>query len=196
MPRVTAYLTLPAAADLYGYRSDSTLRTAAREGKLRTKVGVLEGPAKDPDEFLRAAGDRATARWEQVLKAAQPGWEFWIRDSIRGLNPSLRPADLEVALRRVGGHEAVDAIERVGGDAPAIAQPRGKLAVVDRAPPEGRFREPALAAVIRDFLKEFLGVHDAAPAVSSPRGRVRRGFFARKRTNPAPDSQPQIRPLA
>ena len=72
------------------------------EGKLRTKVGVLEGPAKDPDEFLRAAGDQAMARWEQVLKAAQPGWEFWIRDSIRGLNPSLRPADLEVALRRVG----------------------------------------------------------------------------------------------
>lgn len=37
MPRVTEYLTLPAAADLYGYRSDSTLRAAAREGKLRTK---------------------------------------------------------------------------------------------------------------------------------------------------------------
>jgi len=37
MPRVTEYLTLPAAAALYGYRSDSTLRTAAREGKLRTK---------------------------------------------------------------------------------------------------------------------------------------------------------------
>jgi len=74
----------------------------AAEGKLRTKVGVLEGPAKDPDEFLRAAGEEAPARWEQVLKAAQSGWEFWIRDSIRDLNPSLRPADLEVALRRVG----------------------------------------------------------------------------------------------
>src|SRR5438067_10745669 len=74
----------------------------AAEGKLRTKVGVLEGPAKDPDEFLRAAGDQALARWEQVLKAAQPGWEFWIRDAIRDLNPSLRPADLELALRRVG----------------------------------------------------------------------------------------------
>ena len=37
MPRVTEYLTLPAAAELYGYRSDSTLRTAARAGKLRTK---------------------------------------------------------------------------------------------------------------------------------------------------------------
>ncbi|MEP7105702.1 MAG: DNA primase [Chloroflexota bacterium] len=74
----------------------------AAEGKLRTRVGVLDGPAKDPDESLRAAGDQAPARWEQVLKAAQPGWEFWIRDSVRDLNPNLRPADLEVALRRVG----------------------------------------------------------------------------------------------
>jgi len=37
MPRLTEYLTLPQAAERYGYRSDSTLRTAAREGKLRTK---------------------------------------------------------------------------------------------------------------------------------------------------------------
>jgi len=74
----------------------------AAEGKLRTRVGVLDGPAKDPDEFFRAAGEQATERWGSVLKAAQPGWEFWIRDSIRGLNPSLRPVDLEIALRRVG----------------------------------------------------------------------------------------------
>ena len=74
----------------------------AAEGKLRVRVGVLEGPAKDPDEFLRAAGEQAGQRWEAVLKAAQSGWEFWIRDSIRGLNPALRPADLELGLRRVG----------------------------------------------------------------------------------------------
>jgi DNA primase len=74
----------------------------AAEGKLRTRVGVLEGPAKDPDEFLRAAGEQAPAKWAEVVKAAQPGWEFWIRDSVRDLNPNLRPADLEVALRRVG----------------------------------------------------------------------------------------------
>lgn len=37
MPRLTEYLTLPEAAARYGYRSDSTLRTAARTGKLRTK---------------------------------------------------------------------------------------------------------------------------------------------------------------
>ena len=74
----------------------------AAEGKLRTRVGVLQGPAKDPDEFLRGAGEQAPAAWAGVLKTAQPGWEFWIRDSIRGLNPGLRPGDLEVALRRVG----------------------------------------------------------------------------------------------
>ena len=67
----------------------------AAAGGLRTRVGVLEGDAKDPDEFLRAGGD-----WEAVLRAAQPGWEFWIRDSIRDLN-TRRPDQLELALGRV-----------------------------------------------------------------------------------------------
>ena len=59
-------------------------------------------------------------------------------------------------LRR---HEAVDAVERVGGDAAAIAQPRGKLAVVDGAPAEGRFRQAGLAAIVGDFRKELLRIH-------------------------------------
>ena len=42
----------------------------------------------------------------------------------------------------VVGHEGADAVERVGGDAPAVAQPRGELAVVDGAPAEGRFGKP------------------------------------------------------
>ena len=72
----------------------------AAAGGLRTRVGVLDGPQKDPDEFLRAAGDAAEESWEQLLRAAQPGWEFWIRDSIRDLN-TRRPDQLEVALQRV-----------------------------------------------------------------------------------------------
>src|SRR3982075_2855737 len=44
---------------------------------LHTRVVNL-GAAKDPDEFLRGGGD-----WEAAVKAAQPDWEFWIRDSIK-----------------------------------------------------------------------------------------------------------------
>ncbi len=63
---------------------------------LRTRVASL-GEAKDPDEFLRAGGD-----WSQAAAAAPPEWEFWIRETIAGLNPS-RPRDLQVGLEKVYG---------------------------------------------------------------------------------------------
>jgi DNA primase len=61
---------------------------------IHTRVLSL-GAAKDPDEFLRGGGD-----WEKAVKEAPPEWEFWIRDSIKELNPT-RPRDLELALERV-----------------------------------------------------------------------------------------------
>lgn len=61
---------------------------------MHTRVLSL-GAAKDPDEFLRGGGD-----WEKALREAPPEWEFWIRDSIKELNPT-RPRDLELALERV-----------------------------------------------------------------------------------------------
>jgi len=56
-------------------------------------------------------------------------------------------------LRWVGGHKAVDAVKRVGGNAAPVAQPRGKFAVVDCAPAESRLGQPGLPAIIRYFLK-------------------------------------------
>jgi DNA primase len=61
---------------------------------IRTRVLNLNG-AKDPDEFLRAGGDL-----EKAIREAPPEWEFWIRESIEGLNPT-RPRDLEIALERI-----------------------------------------------------------------------------------------------
>jgi DNA primase len=61
---------------------------------IHTRVVSL-GAAKDPDEFLRGGGD-----WEKAVQEAPPEWEFWIRDSIKELNPT-RPRDLEMALERV-----------------------------------------------------------------------------------------------
>ncbi len=63
------------------------------------------------------------------------------------------------AARPVGLHEAADAVERLGGDAAAVAQPRGELAVVDGAPAEGRFGKPGVPAIVGDFLQQFLRVH-------------------------------------
>jgi DNA primase len=60
---------------------------------IRTRVVSL-GAAKDPDEFLRGGGD-----WQKAVKEAPPDWEFWIRDSIKDLNPN-RPHELEMAVDR------------------------------------------------------------------------------------------------
>src|SRR5262249_17903250 len=56
-------------------------------------------------------------------------------------------------------HETADAIERLGGDAAAVAQSRGELAVVDSTAAEGRFRQSAVPTVIGDLLQQFLRVH-------------------------------------
>ncbi len=68
------------------------------------------------------------------------------------------------ARRAVGAarHEIADALERVGGDAAAIAQAAGKLAVVDRAAAEGRFCETSAPAEFADFLQNLI-VHRAFP---------------------------------
>lgn len=79
--------------------SKKAVELFAKEG-MRTRVGVVFGGAKDPDEFLRAAGEEASTRWEELLRGAQPGWEFWIRDAIGNLNPR-NPGELEIALREV-----------------------------------------------------------------------------------------------
>jgi hypothetical protein len=63
----------------------------------------------------------------------------------------------------MGLHEAVDAIERVGGDAAAVAQPRRELAVVDGAAAERGFGQPGAAAIVGDLLKQLLRVHGTRP---------------------------------
>ena len=60
-------------------------------------------------------------------------------------------------------HETVNPIERVGGDAAAIAQPRRELAVVDRAAAEGGFGQAGAPAIIGDFRKQLLCVHGTRP---------------------------------
>ncbi len=67
----------------------------AQDHQVRTRVARLEGEAKDPDEFLRASGS-----WEDVVRAAQPGWEWLLRGEVEGLN-SQSPADREVGIRRI-----------------------------------------------------------------------------------------------
>ena len=64
----------------------------AQEG---LRVARIEGEAKDPDEFLRGGGN-----WDAVLRAAQPGWEWFLRLEIEGLNPQSA-ADREIGIRKI-----------------------------------------------------------------------------------------------
>jgi DNA primase len=67
--------------------------------QMRMRVATVPPPAKDPDEFLRAAGHEAPERWEKLVADAPSGWEFWIRDSLAGLN-TANPNHLELAASR------------------------------------------------------------------------------------------------
>ena len=69
----------------------------AQEHQVRTRVARLPeaAGAKDPDEFLRGGGS-----WDEVVRAARPGWETLMRDAVEGLN-SESPADRELGIRRI-----------------------------------------------------------------------------------------------
>ena len=81
------------------FDNDRAGRAAASKAIELIQTGVqvaeLTGEAKDPDEFLRGGGD-----WDQVVRAARPGWECWIRHEIEDLNPR-DPADREAGVKRI-----------------------------------------------------------------------------------------------
>jgi DNA primase len=74
--------------------------------QMRTRVATITG-AKDPDEFLRAAGVDAAKSWEELATGAPSGWEFWIKDALTGLNTG-NPNHLEQAASR-----AREVLERI-----------------------------------------------------------------------------------
>ncbi|MGH7860724.1 MAG: DNA primase [Candidatus Dormibacteraceae bacterium] len=142
LKRFTEELLLVFDNDEAGSRARyRVIELAANQG-MRTRVGELGQGAKDPDEFLRAGGD-----WERLARVARPGWEFWIRQLIAGLNPR-QPRDFELALKNVNG-----VLARI--EDPAIRESNRRDAalwlgvddhlLVFRAPASGR-RPPAPAA--------------------------------------------------
>ena len=57
---------------------------------------------------------------------------------------------------RVASHEGTNSLERVGGDAAAIAQPARQLAVIHGAAAESQFGKSARAAKFADLLENLL----------------------------------------
>src|SRR5690348_6465128 len=71
----------------------------------------------------------------------------------------------------------MNAVERIGGDPAAIAQPSRQLTVIDRPPPERGFRKASTAAVIRNFLQQLLCVHCPIAGPSGPRSVLSRALL-------------------
>src|SRR5215472_6482348 len=128
-------------------------------------VGELERDAARDHPFFAAGIDE-----QQVLLPVVEEAEIALRVAFAGRRGCRRDdggARLARALDDggtrnrgpVGLHEAADAVERLGGDAAAVAQPRGELAVVDGAPAERRFRKSAVPAIVGDFLQQVLRLH-------------------------------------
>jgi DNA primase len=99
LKRFTDELLLVFDADRAGRAAAFKAIELASAHQMRTRVATVPAPAKDPDEFLRAAGAQAAEQWAELAAAAPSGWEFWIKDSLTGLNPG-NPNQLELAASR------------------------------------------------------------------------------------------------
>jgi hypothetical protein len=72
----------------------------------------------------------------------------------------LKPARRRHAAGHRCGHIGLDPVQRVDGDALALAQAVHQLAVVDGAPAERRFRHIRLAAELGDLAEDFVVLHE------------------------------------
>ncbi|MFI5283018.1 MAG: DNA primase [Candidatus Dormibacterales bacterium] len=99
LKRFTDELLLVFDSDQAGRQAAFKAIELAAGHQMRTLVATIPAPAKDPDEFLRAAGQEAPQRWEALVSTSPTGWEYWIRDALRGLNTG-NPNHLELAATR------------------------------------------------------------------------------------------------
>jgi DNA primase len=99
LKRFTDEMLLVFDADSAGKQAVFKAVELAAGHQMRTRVGLIPPPAKDPDEFLRAAGHEAAKQWMELAANAPSGWEFWIKDSLTGLNTG-NPNHLEIAAAR------------------------------------------------------------------------------------------------
>jgi DNA primase len=106
LKRFTDELLLVFDSDRAGRSAAFKAVELAAAHQMRTRVATITG-AKDPDEFLRAAGSEAAKSWEELAAAAPSGWEFWIKDALTGLNTG-NPNHLEQAATR-----AREVLERI-----------------------------------------------------------------------------------
>jgi DNA primase len=183
LKRFTDELLLVFDADRAGRSAAFKAVELAAAHQMRTRVATVTG-AKDPDEFLRAAGAEAQKSWEALAAAAPSGWEFWIKDALSGLN-TANPNHLEQAAFR-----AREVLERIPDPAvresyreraagwlgvqphlliPLAPQERGARGGDNRSNETGNNGKPGLTAGVRGkkvtvarYLVQLLAVRPSA----------------------------------
>jgi len=99
LKRFTDELLLVFDSDRAGRAAMRKAATLAAAHGMRTRVVILPD-AKDPDEFLRAAGPDAATRWEDLVARAASGFEAGMAEDSAGLNPS-NPNQVELVAGRL-----------------------------------------------------------------------------------------------
>jgi DNA primase catalytic core len=99
LKRFTDEVLLVFDADRAGRQAAQKAVLLAAAHQMRTRVATVEG-AKDPDEFLRAAGADAATQWEQLVAKAPSGFEFGMEEAAAGLNLS-NANHVELAARKL-----------------------------------------------------------------------------------------------
>ena len=99
LKRFTDELLLVFDADRAGRQAAQKAVLLAAAHQMRTRVATVTG-AKDPDEFLRAAGADAATQWEELAAKAPSGFEFGMEEAAAGLNLS-NANHVELAARKL-----------------------------------------------------------------------------------------------
>src|SRR5262245_6180127 len=129
------------AHDSQQYRAvaDAGVEHAQRR-RARMDIGEFQRNSAGDHPFFAAGADEeqvflpVVEEAEIALRIALAGWRWrcgrpWLARTLDDSGTRRR--------RPVILHEVADAVERLGGDAAAVTQPRGELAVVDGAAAEG-----------------------------------------------------------
>ena len=116
---------------------------------------MLPSSSADPlgDHPLLAAGVDEQQVFLPVLEEAE------IAAGIALFGRHLEAARRRQPARRGGRDIGLDAVQRVDGDALALAQAVHQLAVIDRPAAEGRFRHVGLAAELGDLAQDLVVLH-------------------------------------
>ena len=87
LKRFTDEVLLVFDADRAGREAARKAAVLAAQHGMRSRAATIPD-AKDPDEFLRAGGHEAPARWQEVVDRAPSGFEAGVAEYSAGLNPS------------------------------------------------------------------------------------------------------------